>query len=345
GYTGLKGSSNLYSELSRTFSDQVLLDSGLFIQTSNGLIERFTDRLMFPIFDLQNRLIAFGGRTLGNDPAKYINSPETPIYHKSQHLYGLVHVKPFIKEADSLVIVEGYMDAISLFEAGVKNVAASLGTSFTIQQAKLAERFSNRLFLCFDSDEAGRKAVERSLEVLGHTHCEVKVIDLLGQKDPDDFIRTYGKGGFDEQKRVAFPLIKYMIFAAAKRYGEDAARLPIEDKLRIIKEIRAFLTEQDDLIRSEYIGLIATLLSLDIELIKSKFYDYSLFNMKLKHLPTLQKKQDKYMKLEQEVFSILLNDPDLRVAHLSEFSLDDFESTMHQEIFRFLGDHMQEPVD
>ncbi|MDD5456091.1 MAG: DNA primase [Candidatus Margulisbacteria bacterium] len=339
---------SLYLSLKKHYSDNDLLDTGLFVDSHSGILDRFIDRLIFPIFDLQNRVVAFGGRTLGNDTAKYINSPETMIYHKSDHLFALNTARPFIKENDnSLILVEGYMDALALYQSGVRNVSAVLGTSLTPQQVKLAERYAENIYLCFDADDAGQKAVIRAVELLRNTQSKVKVINLLDCKDPDDFVKKYGGEKFAEQINTALPLLKFALYHIINQYSPlgKAAQLGIEDKSRIIKDVKEVYAEQDEMIKNEYIGELAQILKLDNEFIKAKFYSYKIFNMRNKAVYYNTKQIGKQEKQEKEILSVLINDTDLRKEFVQKFSEYDFEDKDHQEIFKLLRENIDKKVD
>lgn len=173
--------------------------------------DKFRHRIIFPIFSPNGRVIAFGGRILEKreDAAKYLNSPESPVYSKRRSLYGLFHSKEEIRKLDRAILVEGYMDLISLFQAGVKNVVASSGTSLTEEQVQLLSRFTKNIIILFDADPAGQKASLRSIEILLKQNFEVKVITLPQNEDPDSFINNFGKEHFDELVHTAKNFLEY----------------------------------------------------------------------------------------------------------------------------------------
>jgi DNA primase len=173
--------------------------------------DKFRGRVIFPIFSPNGRVIAFGGRILDNreNTAKYLNSPESQIYSKRKSLYGLYHSKDDIRKLDRAILVEGYMDLVSLFQAGVKNVVASSGTSLTEEQVQLLSRFTKNIIILFDADPAGQKASLRSIEILLKQDFEVKVISLPKGEDPDSYINKYGKESFDELIVAAKNFLEY----------------------------------------------------------------------------------------------------------------------------------------
>ena len=173
--------------------------------------DKYRGRIIFPIFSPNGRVIAFGGRILTNqeNTAKYLNSPESPVYSKRRSLYGLYHSKDEIRKIDRAILVEGYLDLISLYQAGVKNVVASSGTSLTDEQVQLLSRFTKNIIILFDADPAGQKASLRSIEILLKQDFEVKVITLPKGEDPDSYIIKHGKDEFDELVSSAKNFLEY----------------------------------------------------------------------------------------------------------------------------------------
>lgn len=178
------------------YSEAELSRGGLVLtrDRGDGVYDRFRNRVMFPICNDYGEVIAFSGRTLGNDPAKYVNSPETPLFTKGRVLFGLHKSKRAILAANEAIVCEGQLDLISMFEAGIENVTAPQGTAFTAQQARLLRRFAESAVMCFDSDAAGRTAVERSLPALLSVGIAVKVARMPAGQDPDSLIREQGAG-------------------------------------------------------------------------------------------------------------------------------------------------------
>lgn len=194
--------------------------------------DRFRQRLMIPIYNLSNKPIAFGGRTLKKgEPAKYINSPETPLYSKSRVLYGLNFARDHIRKSNSVYVVEGYFDVISLFQHGIKNVVASSGTAFTSQQAHLLARFAEQVYLFFDADSAGRQAALRSVDSLYDAGLEVKVISAPAGEDPDSIARTQGPEAIEELRAAALPYLEFRI------QQTDLSQEGIIGREKLVKEL------------------------------------------------------------------------------------------------------------
>jgi DNA primase len=191
-----------------------LLKAGLVLprKSGNGEYDRFRDRLIFPIRDIQGRVVAFGGRALAADTQpKYINSPETPAYIKGNHLYGLDQARDAIRREGFAIVVEGYMDLAALVQNGFDNVVASLGTAFTPAQARLLSRYTNRVRVSYDGDAAGAQATARSLDMLLEQGFEIHVVELPGGADPDDIIRAHGAAEYGRLVREAPEYLEFLV--------------------------------------------------------------------------------------------------------------------------------------
>ena len=235
------------------YKEEDIVRCGLATKNDKGKIyDRFRHRIMFPVFDVRGRVIAFGARVMDDSKPKYLNSPETPIYNKGTHLYGLNFARKNSKEK-SLIIVEGYMDCISLSQAGVKNVVASLGTALTKMQARLLKRYSEEVFISYDADNAGQTATVRGLDVLSSEGIDVKVVQIPKGKDPDDYIRAEGVDKFHELLKDALPLIDYKILKA-----KDGLNVK-EDQGRITyaKRVVSILNDLDPIEKDVYVQKVS----------------------------------------------------------------------------------------
>ena len=194
-----KTSNDLYQYMrSKGYSDAILKETGLFFIEERGAHDKFWNRVMFPILDVNNRVIGFGGRVMGEGEPKYLNSPETKLFDKSRNLYGLNYART--SRAKYMLICEGYMDVIALHQAGFTNAVASLGTAFTSQHAVLLKRYTDQVVLTYDSDGAGVRAALRAIPILKEVGMSVKVLDMKPYKDPDEFIKNLGQDEF--RKRI-----------------------------------------------------------------------------------------------------------------------------------------------
>ncbi|MFZ3201219.1 MAG: DNA primase, partial [Candidatus Acidiferrales bacterium] len=202
----------LLRHLKSKYPEKLLETSGLFSRDQSGrLYDRFRRRIMFPIANDAGKIIAFGGRAMGDDMPKYMNSPETPVYTKSSVLYHLDRAKEALRQNDFAILVEGYMDAIAVARAGIANVVASCGTSLAEPQIKLLGRFTRRVVVNYDPDAAGQAATERSLALLLEREFDVRVLALPGAADPDKFLKEQGADAYRALLAQAPPYLDYLI--------------------------------------------------------------------------------------------------------------------------------------
>lgn len=213
-----KYSDDLYKFLkSKNYSDELLRESGLFnIDERHGMYDKFWNRVIFPIMDVNNRVIGFGGRVMGDGKPKYLNSPETKIFDKSRNLYGLNIARTTRKSY--LILCEGYMDVISMHQAGFTNAVASLGTALTSGHASLLKRYTQEVLLLYDSDEAGVKAALRGIPILREAGVNSRVVSLKPYKDPDEFIRKEGPEAFEERLNRAMDSFMFRIHTAEDEF-------------------------------------------------------------------------------------------------------------------------------
>ena len=205
-------------------SDKIMLDLGLALEGRKGLYDRFRGRVMFPIKDITGKIIAFGGRLIDGEGAKYINSPETIIYSKRRNLYLLNEARRFIRERKRSILVEGYMDALRLHKCGFTETVASLGTSLTDEQAELLARFADRCYICYDADAAGQTATLRGMYILAEHGLDVRVVSIPNGKDPDEFLSSNPPEKFEEALRNSKPLILQHIDSLQKQLQNSSTR-------------------------------------------------------------------------------------------------------------------------
>lgn len=244
----------LFKELRKQgFEEKEILESGLVNKNDRGqYIDRYRNRLMFPICDVRGRVIAFGGRVLDDSKPKYINSPENIVYSKGRHLFGLNVAKK--GDTKRLLIVEGYMDVISLHQRGITNVVAPLGTALTEQQGWLLRKNAEQIILSFDSDEAGLQAKLRALEILQNMGCDLRVLQMDGAKDPDEYILKYGNARFQALVDKALSVIEFKV----KILQKDLNLENTNDKIKFLNEIAKLISKVDNTIEREiYIEKIA----------------------------------------------------------------------------------------
>ncbi len=245
GYSG--NFDELYKLLkSKGFKDEEILASSLVNRADNGVfIDRFRKRLMIPIQDTTGRFIAFGGRVLDDSKPKYINSPENIVYSKGRNLFGLNIAKK--GDTKRIIIVEGYMDAISLYQRGITNVVASLGTALTEQQGRLLRKNSEQVIIGYDADGAGQAATLRGMDILQNMGCDIRVLQIYGAKDPDEFIIKYGPERFQKCVDSAISLVEFKVKILKQGLNLDN----VNDKIKFLNEIAKILSKVDNKIENE----------------------------------------------------------------------------------------------
>ena len=264
---------------------------GLIIpKKAQGFYDRFRGRMIFPIININGKVIGFGGRVLDNTLPKYLNSPESSIYNKSNSLYGLKVAKDFIRSEDKVIVVEGYFDLLSLNQYGIKNVAATLGTSLTTGHIRILRRYTNNIITVFDADEAGEKAAARSLDILLKHGASPKIAVLPSGFDPDSFVKKVGEEGFKEIIAGSIPLIEFAINEVIKRHDASS----VEGKVKIIEDVTPILAKIENKIeRDIYIQRVSNRLGIKEDTIVSQlrktkkgeaFYKKRVFSLWMKIL-------------------------------------------------------------
>lgn len=234
------------------FTEEEILASDLVIKKDNNYVDRFKNRLIFPIQDIRNRFIAFGGRVLDNSLPKYINSPENIVYSKARNLYGLNVAKN--SKTRKLIIVEGYMDTVSLHQRGIDNVVASCGTALTEAQGRLLRKYAEKVIISYDSDSAGQSATLRGLEILNNLGCDIRILQMEGAKDPDEYVIKYGNGRFNDLVENAISLVEFKIKVLKKGLNIENTN----DKIKFMNEIAKILGGVENRIEQEiYIDKIS----------------------------------------------------------------------------------------
>ncbi len=340
----------LYQELKKQgFQEQEILESGLVNKNERGqYIDRYRNRLMFPICDARGRVIAFGGRVLDDSKPKYINSPENIVYSKGRHLFGLNVAKK--GDTKKILIVEGYMDVISLHQRGITNVVASLGTALTEQQGWLLRKNSEQI-LSFDSDEAGIKAKLRSIEILQNMGCDLRVLQLEGAKDPDEYILKYGNMRFQNAVDKAFSVVEFKVKILKKELNLDNTN----DKIKFLNEIAKLISKVDNTMEREvYIEKIAKEYDISKEAIYAEVNKLTYKNVKTekvlerpKPVVTHKKVETKEVseairRRENTIISILLTG-DLSIYEIIKQNIkpEDFQDEINQKIAKKLYEEFE----
>ncbi len=232
--------------LSKGLSELLVLKSGLALTNKNGgFYDRFRGRVMFPIFDVRGNVIAFGGRVMDGSQPKYMNSPETMVYNKRNHLYALNFAKNSSEKR--LIVVEGYMDVISLHQSGIINTVASLGTALTDSQGKLLKKYAEEVVISYDADSAGQAATDRGLDLLDDMGCNVKVLTVPDGKDPDEYVRKNGPDGFRRLADKALSLIEYKIKILRKEIDTSTT----EGKIDFLNKVAVIISKLENNVERE----------------------------------------------------------------------------------------------
>lgn len=298
----------------------------------SGFYDRFRGRLMFPITDAQGRIIAFGGRIIGEGEPKYLNSPETALYTKGHNLFGLHFAKDAIRRQGFVVLVEGYLDFLVPYQAGVRNLVASLGTALTDHQVRLLGRYVRQIVVNFDPDSAGVAATRRSLEVLLTNGFKVNVLTLPENLDPDEFIGKYGPESYQKLLRTSTRFLDYIVEQAIRTHDQGAP----SGKVETINEILPYLKLVSDRIEVlEYVERIADRLRIDSKLIRNEFR---------KAVETRQERVREHIAMstlavkraEQTLLELILADGEVRRAVLANLTEDDYRVLRTAELFRLL---------
>lgn len=233
---------SLYKYLkAQGFKEDKLMDLGLISKSKDRYFDKFRGRVIFPILNTSGKVIGFGGRIIGDGEPKYLNSQESGVFQKKYNLYGLNLTGKDVRNEDAIVLVEGYMDVVSLYQHGVRNVSASLGTALTENQARLIRRYTKNVILSYDADQAGQNAALRGLDILYKEGCRAKVLRVTDGKDPDEFIKKNGKQAFKELMDRALPYGDFKFGMAKNKYDINDEQQRIEflrDAIVILKEMK-----------------------------------------------------------------------------------------------------------
>lgn len=339
-----KVSNDLYQYMKhKGYKDEVLKETGLFTYDERGVYDKFFNRVMFPIMDVNNRVIAFGGRVMGDAKPKYLNSPETKVFDKSRNLYGLNVAR--ISRKNYLLICEGYMDVIALHQAGFNNAVAALGTSFTSGHASLIKRYAKEVVLTFDSDGAGTKAALRAIPILKEAGISIKVLDMKPYKDPDEFIKAMGAPAYQERIDHA---ANFFIF----QVGEEMKNYDLKDpqgKTDFHNKVADMLLEfQDDIERINYLESISAIYNIPFaaleKLVKRKALTYTGKREPEKEnafRSVSKAKEDGIVKAQKILITWLIEEPRLFETVREFISPKDFVDPFYNRVAELFWEQLQ----
>ncbi|MBX7305163.1 DNA primase [Clostridium chauvoei] len=326
----------------RGFNEEILLEAGLVStsQKTGNKYDRFRNRVIFPVFDYRGKVIGFGGRVLDDSKPKYLNSPETLVFQKGTNLYGLnFAIKSNLKER-YFIIVEGYMDLITLHQYGITNVVASLGTALTTNQARLLKRYADKVIISYDADIAGQTATLRGLEILKDAGFEVRVLNIPQGKDPDEFVRSNGKEAFKNLIKNAEPLIDYRLKRAEEginfkesdslaKYGKRVTNIlaklnPVEKDVYVKK-----ISENTGIREQALYDLLSSEMTKNIN--NDKFMNNKEYNGTKLYVET------GFLKAERSLMKLMLED-DYFEYIINILKEEDLILEEHKEIFSIIKD-------
>ncbi|BAV58797.1 DNA primase [Candidatus Endomicrobiellum trichonymphae] len=327
--------------LEKDYKDDDLLKAGLITRTGRGIFfECMSERVVFPIFDVQGRIVAFGGRTIAGHKIKYLNTPETAVYSKSSNLYGLFQTLPELRKERKIIVLEGYIDAVILQQFGITGAVATLGTAFTQNHAKLVSRYSDSVTLLFDSDNAGRAAAQRSLEILVGDSIECRVSALPEHVDADEYLNQYGKESFlkflEDSSKSA---IDFMIERVLGGLSSDGRKSSPEIKAKAVSALLDFVARStNSIIQREWIRDIAQHVDVNEEAVWREFEKKQQLRLrgylqydKNSVEQTVKVKKDKKfsMSLEENLLNLILNNRD----YIKKTDSNCFEDARCRKIF------------
>jgi len=327
---------NYFSE--KKVSPSLLEKAGLALRRQNkeGFYDRFRGRVIFPIFTDTGTVVAFGGRTLFDAEPKYLNSPDTPKYTKGKLLYGFNFSKEDIRNKGEIILVEGYTDYVSLYQSGITNCVASLGTSLTSDQVSIAKRFDLTIFACFDGDVAGRKAALRAISLCFEKGIQIKIMILPKGSDPDSFIQKHGTSEFESLKEKSRPALKYLVDFNTFKKDMKSPEVHAQVIRTIYSEIEKIT---DPILKSHYIKDLSELLFIDEKIIRSI--------VKQKTEKVFQHKLSNFLPAEKRLLQIIFEDSQIAAKVFDMTKSEDFRGLKSEEIFSVLRDviKIKKPVN
>ena len=335
-------SDDLYKYLKKKgYKDEDLKDSGLVkFDEKYGFSDRFWNRVMFPIIDTNNRVIGFGGRVLGDGKPKYINTQDTLVFDKSRNLYGLNLAKK--SKRQGIIFCEGYMDVISMHQAGFDNAVASLGTALTVGQVNLIKRFTDRAYLAYDSDEAGTKAALRALEIMREFEMPARVISLKPYKDPDELIQAEGTESLEKRIQEAQSGTMFEIQILANNYNQEDPQERTQFQKEAAKRL-SLISEPME--RKNYIDSVAKRYDIDRDSLKEAVTQYgisgaakvdtSVFREKNRKSPE-EEKELQQLKSERLLISWMINEVVLFDVLKDTISPEDFFEPVYHDVVKEL---------
>jgi DNA primase len=334
------------------FTDEEMVLGGLIIKNGAEYADRFRQRVMFPIFDIKDRIIAFGGRVIDSSLPKYMNSPETPIYSKSKNIYGLNFARK--SKVDRLLIVEGYMDVISLHKNGIPNAVASLGTALTETQGRLLRKYSSEVIVGYDSDAAGQAATIRGLDILSSIGCNVKVMTIIGAKDPDEFVNKNGPEKLIKLMDNSATLVEFKLQKLKKEIGIETT----DGKIEYLNKMADIILKIENSIEREvYIKKVSSEIGVGEEAIyaeiNKRVYGKNVRNIKFKpdnkekeNLVPKEKNipENVYNAEKMVVYLLCMNDKNIFELIKKNIDYTKFKVNLYRELTEILYNYYEKSI-
>lgn len=331
------------------FTNKELTTGFLAGISGERVYDYFRNRVMFPIIDVSGNVVAFGGRVMGDEKPKYLNSSDTPAFKKSRNLFALNYART-VSNTEGLILCEGYMDVISLHQAGFNNAVATLGTAITPDHAKIISKYTDKVFLAYDSDDAGKRATQKAMNVLGEVGINASVIDLGKQKDPDEFIKANGRDVFANKLKSTTGRIDYQINEILKKYDLDNSDMKqdcMNELTDYISKLYPKPTREIYSARaSEMLGLSVDGIKNLVEMKAAKYAKREKQDREARDIKTLEGYGDRanpekvrysdVVQIEERILGVLILHPELGKKALEILTEDDFNTTLTKKVFSLL---------
>ena len=318
------------------------------------VFDYFRNRVMFPIIDVAGNVVAFGGRVMSDEKPKYLNSSDTPAFKKSRNLFALNYAKS-ISNTEGLILCEGYMDVISLHQAGFNNAVATLGTAITPDHAKIISKYTDKVFLAYDSDDAGKRATQKAINILSEVGINASVIDLGKQKDPDEFIKSNGRDAFANRLKSTTGRIDYQIKEILKKYDLDDADMKqdcMNELTDYISKLYSKPTREIYSTRaSEILGLSVDGIKNVVEIKAAKYAKKEKQEREMRDIKNLEGYGDRanpdkvrysdVVQVEERILGVLMLHPELGKKALERLNEDDFNTALTKKVFKVLKPYLE----
>ncbi|MEE1283031.1 MAG: DNA primase, partial [Acutalibacteraceae bacterium] len=356
GYAPEQGFDLIDNLRDKGFTDYEMIQANVAIKSKNGYtVSRFFDRVMYPIIDLRGNVIAFGGRIMSDQKPKYLNTSDTPVFSKSTQLFALNMAKNI--NTRQLILAEGYMDVIALHQAGFQNAVATLGTALTPQQADLIRRYADEVVICYDSDEAGRKASDRAIVLLRNAGVKVRVVTVPNAKDPDEFMKAHGDKGpamFRVLLERSAGDIDYKLDLLKEKHNISQS----QGKVDYLNEAIKIIAQSTNAIERD---IYITRLSEALDVQKSAIEQQMQKTVKIKNYQQAKREfhnitedisarhdkinpeKSKYLKAtkaEEYIIAFMINNPDMGQYINSKITTDDFATAFNKEVYKVISERL-----